>query len=237
MTQPNPSPNSFVQQNERNASRTRSPKGNSPSGRMFRLPCKDYLKGTCTNSFCESGILQNACSTRPRVVADFWEKCSNAHRQVDEQLSKKSKKNDDKSAVAMLKKNDWHENVWQPVVNRDKSHDRPRRPDVKRDTYHELKNVPVRCRSSNTRQLGCVFQDMTPPKSILRKSTDMPKTIQRVKFKKAIVPSWMKQSRPHRCCSLRTSLFPGAVVVETVEISQLPLLRKSTFPAGRGQGC
>ena len=30
------------------------------------------------------------------------------------------------------------------------------------------------------------IQDMTPPKSILRKSTDMPKTIQRVKFKKAI---------------------------------------------------
>ena len=39
---------------------------------------------------------------------------------------------------------------------------------------------------SDARQLGCVFQDMTPPKSILRKSTDMPKTIQRVKFKKAI---------------------------------------------------
>ena len=46
-----------------------------------------------------------------------------AHRQVDEQPSKRSKKNDDKSAVAMMKKNDWHENVWQPVVNRDKSHD------------------------------------------------------------------------------------------------------------------
>ena len=39
---------------------------------------------------------------------------------------------------------------------------------------------------SDARQLGCVFQDMMPPKSILRKSTDMPKTIQRVKFKKAI---------------------------------------------------
>ena len=38
----------------------------------------------------------------------------------------------------------------------------------------------------DARQLGCVFQDMTPPKSILRKSTDMPKPIQRVKFKKAI---------------------------------------------------
>ena len=53
MTLPNPSPSSFMQQNERNASRTRSPSGKSPSGRMFRLPCKDYLKGTCTNSFCE----------------------------------------------------------------------------------------------------------------------------------------------------------------------------------------
>ena len=41
-------------------------------------------------------------------------------------------------------------------------------------------------RLSDARQLGCVFQDMTPPKSILRKSTDMPKPIQRVKFKKAI---------------------------------------------------
>ena len=53
MTQPNPSPNSFMQQNDRNASRTRRPRGKSPSGRMSRWPCKDYLKGTCTNSFCE----------------------------------------------------------------------------------------------------------------------------------------------------------------------------------------
>ena len=53
MTQPNPSPNSLMQQNERNASKTRSLRGRSPSGRKFRLPCKDYLKGTCTNSFCE----------------------------------------------------------------------------------------------------------------------------------------------------------------------------------------
>ena len=38
---------------ERNASRTRSPRGKSPSGRMSRWPCKDYLKGTCNNLFCE----------------------------------------------------------------------------------------------------------------------------------------------------------------------------------------
>ena len=36
------------------------------------------------------------------------------------------------------------------------------------------------------RQLGCVFQDMEPPKSILRKSSDMQKPIQRVKFTNAI---------------------------------------------------
>ena len=52
-TQPNQSPNSFMRQSERKSSRTRSPRGKSPSGRMFRLPCKDYLRGTCNNSFCE----------------------------------------------------------------------------------------------------------------------------------------------------------------------------------------
>ena len=39
---------------------------------------------------------------------------------------------------------------------------------------------------SDAQQLGCVFQDMKPPKSILRKGTDMPRPIQRVKFTKAI---------------------------------------------------
>ena len=53
LTQPNPSPSSSTQQSVKNASRTRSPRGRSPSGRMARLPCKDHLKGTCTNSFCE----------------------------------------------------------------------------------------------------------------------------------------------------------------------------------------
>ena len=86
----------------------------------------------------------------------------------------------------MLKKNDWHKNVWQSVVNLDKSHDRSGRPDKKRDTCHELKRGLTGSRSSNARQLGCVFQDMTPPKSILRKSSDMQKPIQRVKFTKAI---------------------------------------------------
>ena len=86
----------------------------------------------------------------------------------------------------MLKKYDLQDRTWQPVVNRDESHDRSEQPVVKRDTRRELKHGPVGYRSSNTRQLDCVFQDMTPPKSILRKSSDMQKPIQRVKLTKAI---------------------------------------------------
>ena len=47
----NPSQNSFMQQSERKSSRTRSPRGKSPSGRTSRWLCKDYLRGTCNNSF------------------------------------------------------------------------------------------------------------------------------------------------------------------------------------------
>ena len=65
-----------------------------------------------------------------------------------------------------------------------KGHDRSGRHDEKRD--HDLKRGPNGSRSSNARQLGCVFQDMKPPKSILRKSADMQKPIQRVKFTKGI---------------------------------------------------
>ena len=184
MTQSNPSQNSFMQQDERKTSRTRSPRGKSPSGRKSRWSCKDYLKGTCTKSFCEKWHPPECLFYKTKSRCRFGEKCSYAHRQVDEQPRKRSKKNDDKSAVAMLKKNDWHENVRQPVVKHGKSHDRSGRPDKNRD--HEFKRGPTGRRSSNARQLGCVLQDMKPPKSILRKSSDMQRPIQRVKFTKAI---------------------------------------------------
>ena len=109
MTQPNPSPNSFMQQDERNASRTRSPRGKSPSGRMSRWPCKDYFKGTCNNSFCEKWHPPECLFYKTKSGCRFGEKCSYAHRQVDEQPTKISKKNDDKSAVAMLNKGNWQE--------------------------------------------------------------------------------------------------------------------------------
>ena len=130
-----------TRQIERNASRTRSPRGKSPSGRMFRLPRKEYLKGTCTNSFCGKWHPPECLFYKTESGCRFGEKCSCAHRQVDEQPSIRAKKNGDKSAVAMLK---------------------------------------------STRQWGCVFQDVEPPKSssISGKSSNIRKPIRCVKFTK-----------------------------------------------------
>ena len=173
MTQPNPSPNSFTQQNERNASRTRSLRGKSPSGRMSRWPCKDHLKGTCTNCSVKSGTLQNACCTRPRVDADLGKSALVRIARLKNSQAKGPKKNDDKSAVAMLKY-ELHDKTGKSVVCR--------------HTRHAQGHGPVVCTSSSTRHLGCVLQDKKPPKlsPILRKSSDVQTPIQRVKFTKAI---------------------------------------------------
>ena len=109
-----------------------------PGEEVPAVECLDGLaritsKELAITHFVKCGTLQNACSTRPRVVAGLG-KSARMHRQVDEQPTKRSKKNDDKSAVAMLKKNDWHENVREPVVNY--GHDRSGQPGKKRD--HEL---------------------------------------------------------------------------------------------------
>ena len=73
------------------------------------------------------------------------------------------------------------------MLKKHELYDRTVKPFVCRDTRHERHGLVV-CNSSNTRQLGCVFQDMEPPKfsSFLRKSSDMQKPIQRVKFTKAV---------------------------------------------------
>ena len=183
-TQPNPSPSSFMQQNDRNASRTQSPRGKSPSGRMSRWPCKDYLKGTCTNSFCEKWDPPECLFYKTKSGCRFGEKCSYTHRQVDEQPSKRFKKNGDKSAVAMLKKHELYDRTGRPVV-----------------CPHRGAHGPVVCNSSNTRQVGCVFQDMEPPKysSILRKSSDIRKPIRCVKFTKAVARhAYIRDQNPSR---------------------------------------
>ena len=154
----NPSQNSFMQQIERKPSRTRSPRGKSPSGRMSRWPCKDYLKGTCNNSSCKRWHPPECLFYKNKNGCRFGEKCSFAHRQVDTQPTKWSKSNNDKSAVALLKKGDWHER--ESVT--DRYHDRSGKPDQSRGK--KLGRNSSKRQLSDTRQLGCVFQDMTPPK-------------------------------------------------------------------------
>ena len=174
----NPSPNSFMRQSERKPSRTRSPRGKSPSDRMSRWPCKDYLRGTCNNSFCQKWHPPECLYYRTKSGCRFGEKCAFAHRQVDEQRRKGPKR-------MMTKCSGYAEERWQEresVTNG--CHDRTGKP-VKRSDKKLRQNSSKR-RFSDARQLGCVFQDMTPPKSILWKSTDMPRPIQRVKFTKAI---------------------------------------------------
>ena len=126
-TQPNPSPRSSTQQNVKNASGTKSPRGRSPNWKMARLS----FKGTCTTPFCEKWHPPECLFHKSEKGCRYVEKCSYAHRQIDEQPSKKSQKNGDKSAEAFLK---------------------------------------------ITRQLGCVSQDVEPPKSttILRKNSNIP---------------------------------------------------------------
>ena len=72
---------------------------------------------------------------------------------------------------------------------------------------------------SDARQLGCVFQDMTPPKSILRKSTDMPKTIQRVKFKKAIARHTKFETKiPRSVTFVQVNLMSVAPMLQNLRI-------------------
>ena len=145
VTPSNPSPNSFMQQNERKSSRIRSPRGKSPSGRMSRWPCKDYLKGTCNNSSCKRWHPPECLFYQNKNGCRFGETCSFALRQVDAQPTKWSKSNNDKSAVAMLKKGSWQEREYVS----DACHDRTRKP-VKRSDK-KLGQNSSRCQFSDAR--------------------------------------------------------------------------------------
>ena len=71
----------------------------------------------------------------------------------DEQPTKRSKQNDEKSPVATLKKNDWQE---RGSVT-DQCHDRSGKPDKRSD--EKLGQKSSKRRLSDARQLGCVLQE------------------------------------------------------------------------------
>ena len=71
MTQPNPSPSSSTRQNERKASRTRSPEEGVLAVECLDGHARITSKELAPIHSVKSGTLQNACSRRTRVVADL----------------------------------------------------------------------------------------------------------------------------------------------------------------------
>ena len=70
-TQPNPSPGSSTQQSVKNASRSRSPGGRSPSGKWLDCRARITSKEVAPLHSVKSGILQSACSTSQKMDADL----------------------------------------------------------------------------------------------------------------------------------------------------------------------
>ena len=75
-----------------------------PVGERLDGPARISLEELAITHSLKDGSLQNVRSTKTKSGCRFGEKCSFAHRQVDEQQTKRSQTNKDKSAVAMLKK-------------------------------------------------------------------------------------------------------------------------------------
>ena len=93
----------------RSASRKRSVRGRSQTGRILRQPCRYFLKGTCTRSPCEYWHPPECQFYKTDLGCKAGDKCLFPHFKVGEQPSKMPKngfqhgKSDDKGAVAFAK--------------------------------------------------------------------------------------------------------------------------------------
>ena len=90
-TQPNLSLSSSTRQNVRSAS----------SGKMARLPCKENLKGICTNSFCEKWHPPECLFYKFESGADLGKSALMLIARLKNSLAKGFERNGDTSAVAI----------------------------------------------------------------------------------------------------------------------------------------
>ena len=105
------------------------PEEEVPMGECLDGLARITLEELAITHFVKNGTLQNACSTRPRVVVGLVKSAHSHIVRLMNSRQKRSKKNDDKSAVAMLKKGDWQERG--PVTHQ--CHDRPGKPGKRSD--------------------------------------------------------------------------------------------------------
>ena len=101
-TQPNPSPRSSTQHNVKMHRDTEVPEEKVPVVECFDCFARITSKELASTRSVKKWHPPECLFYKTKSGCRFGEKCSYAHRQVDEQTSKRSKKNDDKSAVAML---------------------------------------------------------------------------------------------------------------------------------------
>ena len=90
----------------------RGPEVQEVRGRV--VECRDGLAGITSKELATTHSVEKwhppECLVyKTQRGCRFGEKCSLAHRQVDEQPTERSEKNNDKSAVVMTKKGDWQE--------------------------------------------------------------------------------------------------------------------------------
>ena len=86
-------------------------------------PARITSKELAITHSVKNGTLQNACSTRPRVVVGLGKSAHSHIVRLVNNLVKRSKKNDDKSAVAILKKHEQHDRTGRPFVSTHQIHD------------------------------------------------------------------------------------------------------------------
>ena len=87
----------------RSVSRRRNARGRSQSVKFNRPPCKYFLKGTCTKSPYEYWHPPECQFYKTKSGCKFGAECPVPHWKVEEQPNKKPKKDDGKSAVAIVK--------------------------------------------------------------------------------------------------------------------------------------
>ena len=114
------------------------------------------LEELAITHFVKNGTLQFACSTRPRVVAGLGKSARMHTVRLMNSLIKGPKRMMTRVQVAMLKKIGMKTYGNLLSTMHATGHGRSGRPDKKRD--HELKRRSSKHRSSDARQLGCVFQ-------------------------------------------------------------------------------
>ena len=122
-----------------------------PEVKALAVECHDglariILEELAITHCVKNGTLQNACTTRPRVVVGLRRSARSHTVRLLNSRPKRSKTNNDKSAVAMLKKGYWQESVT------DGCRDRTGKP-VKRG-YKKLGQNSSERRFSDARQLG-----------------------------------------------------------------------------------